>query len=381
MLQAGLGREASRASSTFPIADRTGDLLYDGVVSEVVFRREALLALAKQHKPNLDLSLEEMPGGASLRRFFRVRYADGDSAIGMFFPDGAGSEEVLAEAEKAPEWPFVEVLRLLQQRGVDVPRLLAADCAAGWLLVEDLGEQTLADCLARHPARKTELYQRAVRDLASAQLALAELPVGSVVAKRSFDVGLLRWEIEHFREWGLEARDVTLSRAQRQLFDESARGLAEAVFELPYGFVHRDYQSRNLMVHEHAAGERLAWVDFQDALLGPRAYDLVALLSDSYQSFDAEFIEARLREYVAHRGLADSDYEQVRHEFDLITVQRKLKDAGRFVFIERKKGDSSYLQFIDPSLRKIRGAMNSLQQLPAVRALDELLSELDVWPD
>ncbi len=349
-------------------------------MAEVSYRQAPLLALAQQHKPQVELFVEEMPGGASLRRFFRIRYADGQTAVGMFFPDGAGSEEVSTDGAGSKEWPFVEVLRLLETRGVRAPRLLAEDCKNGWLLVEDLGEQTLADRLAQHPEQKTELYRKAVFDLARAQHALSELPPDSIVTQRSFDVGLLSWEVEHFREWALQARGVPLNQAQIDNFNRSAKELAETVAELPYGFTHRDYQSRNLMVVPTESGDELAWVDFQDALLGPRVYDLVALLSDSYQSFEPEFIEDRLREYVAHRALPASAYETVRREFDLLTVQRKLKDAGRFVFIERKKGDASYLQFIDPSLIKIQGAMERLPDVPSVQMLYTLLSELDVWP-
>lgn len=322
-----------------------------------------------------------MPGGASLRRFFRVQFDNRHSAVGMFFPDQAHSEEASHDAtDSARDWPFIELLELLSARGVSVPKLLGRDCAAGWILVEDLGDQTLASCLARHPERKVELYQTAVRDLATAQQALSELPSDCIVKQRKFDAGLLHWEMDHFREYGLEARGVRLNAEQHTRFDTCAKSIAETLAELDTGFVHRDYQSRNLMVHRSAAGERLVWVDFQDALLGPRVYDLVALLSDSYQAFDEAFIDDRLGEYVSHRGLPADTFAVVRREFDLVTVQRKLKDAGRFVFIERHKGDASYLKFIDPSLRKVRAAIRRLDGISAVRDLEHLLDELHVWP-
>jgi hypothetical protein len=97
-------------------------------------------------------------------------------------------------------------------------------------------------------------------------------------------------------------------------------------------FVHRDYQSRNLMVRASGA---ICWIDFQDALLGPRVYDLVALLNDSYQEFDRAFVEARLDEFAAAAGLGKDERALLGREFDYVTVQRKLKDAGRFVFIDR----------------------------------------------
>ena len=95
-------------------------------------------------------------------------------------------------------------------------------------------------------------------------------------------------------------------------------------------------------------GGALAWLDFQDALLGPRIYDMVALLQDSYQTFDAEFVDDRLADYADAAGLGAADRDALRLEFDLVTIQRKLKDAGRFVFIERVKGNPSFLPLRRP---------------------------------
>ena len=98
----------------------------------------------------------------------------------------------------------------------------------------------------------------------------------------------------------------------------------------------------------------LCWIDFQDALLGPRVYDLVALLNDSYQTFDRPFIEARLDEYARAARLGAEARAEVGREFDRVTVQRKLKDAGRFVFIDRVKKNPSFLKFVEPTIAKVR---------------------------
>lgn len=317
-----------------------------------------------------EVVISEMAGGASLRRFFRVRRG-GQSAVGMYFPDALLSEEASRKTSGAARWPFLEVRDLLASRGVDVPALLAEDCSAGWILVEDLGDDTLAEVLARAPERKRELYQRVVAALAKAHVALSQLPQDSVVARRAFELDLLEWEIDHFREWGLEARGFRLEPEQERRFRNLARGLAETVRALPYGFAHRDFQSRNLMLK----GQRLVWVDFQDALLGPRVYDLVALLGDSYQSFDEAFVRERLAEYAHARGL-DHELGALEREFDLVTVQRKLKDAGRFVFIEHKKGDASYLRFVEPTLELVRQSLARHGDEPLCRELDALLDEV-----
>jgi aminoglycoside/choline kinase family phosphotransferase len=246
----------------------------------------------------------------------------------------------------------------------------AEDMAHGWLLLEDLGDDTLANYLASHPSSREGLYIRAVADLARAQASLEVLPEGSVVASRAFDEELLGWEIHHFREWALEARGVSLSPPDRLAFDGIAERLARRIAGWQRAFVHRDYQSRNLMVRGDG---RLAWIDFQDALLGPRVYDLVALLTDSYQVFDRAFVDARLDDYARTRSLGEAERRSLGREFDMVAVQRKLKDAGRFVFIDRVKQNPSFLKFVEPTIDKVRASLSRLQDDEDMRTLSDLL--------
>jgi N-acetylmuramate 1-kinase len=322
-----------------------------------------------------ELEVSPMPGGASTRRYFRLALPDGRSAVAMFVPEGGKPEEV-QKAHDHTRWPFLEVRDLLAERGIEVPKVLAEDTDRGWLVIEDLGDDTLANWLAQKPGDKPLLYTLAVTDLARAQRVLASLPAGCIVGSRTFDFDLLRWEVEHFREWGLDARGKPLAPDDVATWNGIADRLARRVAELPYGFVHRDYQSRNLMVAERPDGSlRLVWIDFQDALLGPRVYDLVALLNDSYQEFDRPFVEARLREYAAAAGLPAEANASLAAEFDLVTVQRKLKDAGRFVFIDRVKGNPSFLKFVSPTIVKVGQALGRLAASdPDMAKLREILS-------
>lgn len=308
------------------------------------------------------------PGGLSPRKFFRLRRASGQAAMVMWLPEDA-PERVLSR-RLGRRLPFLEMRELLEKARVRVPALYAARPELGLLVVEDLGE-TLAERLERAPGERDALYRRAVQDLAAAQRALSELPEDSIVRTRSFDRELLTWEVEHFREWGVEALGVTLTDAELSLFTRATSFLVDAIGGLSQGFVHRDYQSRNLLVLDDGA---LGWIDFQDALLGPRAYDLVALLCDSYQRFDAAFVSARLVEFADARGLEPDDAAALRGEFDLITVQRKLKDAGRFVFFERTRGDASYLPYFVPTLELVQAALGRLPARPELTFLSTLVT-------
>jgi aminoglycoside/choline kinase family phosphotransferase len=196
------------------------------------------------------------------------------------------------------------------------------------------------------------------------------------VRERVFDEELLRWEVDHFREWALEARGIHLSSEEHAIFDAARDHLAQTIAGWPRGFVHRDYQSRNLMVVEAAESLDLAWIDFQDAMLGPRVYDMVALLNDSYQTFARAFIEARLDEFARELGLDGRERAALGREFRLVTVQRKLKDAGRFVFIERQHKNPSFLGFVAPTIQKAQAALAELTDDAKLSELGKLLARL-----
>jgi aminoglycoside/choline kinase family phosphotransferase len=309
--------------------------------------------------------LVRLTGGASPRRFLRVLRGASERAVLMVVPPD--TPDVVFARERGRPWPFLELRAFLESRSVRVPRLLAEDTEAGFLLVEDLGE-TLAERLDASPASRESLYRTAVTDLAHAQRQLTPLPEDSVVRLRGFDEALYRTELDHFWEWAVEARAV--NGAVRADFERARDRLIAELCALPRGFTHRDFQSRNLMVTAKPSGQpELAWIDFQDALLGPRAYDLVALLCDSYQPFDPAFIRARLRDYADARELPSEERAALEREFWLITVQRKLKDAGRFVFIERKRGDPSFLPFVDGTLDMVLFALARLSDVAELRAL------------
>ncbi|WP_437755375.1 phosphotransferase [Sorangium sp. So ce1389] len=333
---------------------------------------DALHRLVQRATGHLPTSMVPLRGGVSGRRYLRVVTPAG-TAVAMFAPSGAW--EATAGGAAQPRWPFLEVHALLRERGVRVPALLAEDCERGLLLLEDLGDRTLAAFLEREPALRAEVYSLAVRDLARAQRALAALPRGSVVDACALDATLLRWELDHFRAWALDARGGRLDDDGRAEFDAVSDRLARRIAAWPRGFVHRDYQGHNLMVVDAPGGGlEIAWLDFQDALLGPRVYDLATLLNDSAQDLDRPFVEARLDDYAAAASLDRRARGAIGREFDVVTVHRKLKDAGRFVFIDRVGGDPGYLRYVEPALARARDALARLGDDEDMRALARLIA-------
>lgn len=309
---------------------------------------------------------------ASNRSYFRVVLPD-RSFVLMWMPVGGTSEEVTNDASPA-ELPFIDVHRYLTRLEVRVPTIHSYSEEEGVMVLEDLGDRTFEAGLAEGPdrsQRQEALYARAI-DLLATLRARADRAqdVSCLATSRAFDEDLYRWELEHFLEWGLEARHgVILGHEERARFDSFADSIAASLASLPRGFTHRDFQSRNLMVLE---GDELALIDFQDALQGPAQYDLVALLRDSYVELPMEFIERMIRRYLERlqaEGGPAFEFEPFLADFHLLTVQRKLKDAGRFLFIDRVKKNPSFLPYVEPSLRYARQAFAKRPELEELRAL------------
>jgi len=323
------------------------------------------VAAALGRSPDPEWTVKRLAGHASARTYYRVRGPD-FSVIAMVAPRDPRSEEA-TKGESEAEEPFVQVQRYLRGIGVRVPAIHRWDPGARIMVLEDLGDRTFEIALA--DSDREALYARAVDLLAALRARADRAPdLACVAFRRQFDFDLLRWEMEHFREWIVGDR---FDAREAECFAREADALCRALDALPKGFTHRDYQSRNLMVLPD--GE-LAVIDFQDALQGTHAYDLVALLRDSYVELPMELVERLVLRYVEalrEAGGPALDPETFLGEFHLQTVQRKLKDAGRFVFIERVKNNPSFLPYVKPSLGYVRAA---LSRLPALDPLREVLA-------
>ncbi len=331
-------------------------------------RTEARVRRAVERATGKDQSrspVRRLAGHASLRSYWRVGEPPG-SLVVMVLPADAKPEEI-TKGGAPPVNPFVDVQRYLKALGVRVPAVHAFDEGEGLMVLEDLGDEMLETRLLAG-APRAPLYEAAIDQLARLRARAEARPGGCIAFTRSFDHDLYRWELAHFVEWGLEAwKGAKLSPGEQELVDAEFDRISRALEAEPKGFTHRDYQSRNLMILP--SGEQ-AVIDFQDALLGPRQYDLVALLRDSYVELDAPFVDAMLRRYLerlAEEGGPTLEAGPFREGFDLLTVQRKLKDAGRFVFIDRVKRNPGFLASIPASLRYVRDALARRPDLGRLR--------------
>ena len=313
-------------------------------------------------------TIERLPGGAGNRTYWRVHAPDSHSAIVMELPPEPAKSEEVSKGGGEHELPFLNVHRYLERIGVRVPRIYLDAHRRGFVVLEDLTDRTLEKAL--RDGNRHDIYARAIDRLARLRAHAERDPDPHCLAfGRAFDFDLYQWEFEHFIEYGLLGRGAKPDEAElrelRQTFTRISHELAAA----PRGFTHRDYQSRNIMVLPD--GEQVV-IDFQDALQGPRQYDLVALLRDSYVELPRPLIDEMLQRYLQQfvaEGGARVDEREFIGFFDLLTVQRKLKDAGRFVFIDQVKKNPSFLAHIPSSLRYVKDALAQRPELASVREI------------
>ncbi len=335
----------------------------------------AAIAAEVTGEPAATFAVTKLKGDASSRAYYRLR-GTATSLVAMVLPDEPSKSEEATGATTAPlELPFLNIHRYLALAGTPVPAIYRTDLSLGVLMLEDLGDETLEVALGRGDRGTREmLYGKAIDLLAAMRLHAEARPDSRCIAfRRSFDRKLYRWELDHYLEYGFIARtgkqpSPTAARVMAQAFDRLADSLAAE----PTGFTHRDYQSRNLMWGPRG----FTVIDFQDALLGPRVYDLVALLRDSYIELPEGLVDTLLSRYQAQMT-ADAEEairpDAFRHAFDLCTVQRKLKDGGRFEFIDRVKKNPSFLPHVGLSFRYVARA---LERLPEYAELLTVLREV-----
>jgi aminoglycoside/choline kinase family phosphotransferase len=298
-----------------------------------------------------------LTGDASDRRYYRVLSPEAPSIVLSLY----------AAPFEFDKLSFVNVARLLAEMPVPIPRVLGHADDLGLLALEDLGDVTLQAHLgAATPAEHAALYRQAVALIASIQRRGAELSAHEYIPYGiAFDVEKLTWELDFFIKHFVEAyRGVVIAASAR---DELRRALAVLVEELaaePRVLCHRDYHSRNLMLHEG----RLYIIDFQDTRMGPDTYDLVSLLRDSYVDLPEETVEELIAYFLALKG-ETGNAARFRERFDLMALQRNLKALGTFGYQTTARRNPVYIQYIPRTLRYVRDNLEQLSRFGRVREL------------
>ena len=287
---------------------------------------------------------------ASFRRYFRW--------------EGAGRSFVVMDAPPPQEncKPFVDIAFLLAKSGINVPKIYAEDLERGFLLLNDLGNKTYLDVI------DSENADALFGDALQALLAFQQLPM--VAPLPSYDVALLRRELELFPEWYVKRElGIEFDATQQQQWQQVSDLLIDSALAQPKVLVHRDYMPRNLMLSEPNPGV----LDFQDAVYGPVTYDVTCLFKDAFLSWPEERVRGWLESYwqqaTALNIPVQPDFEDFLRASDLMGVQRHLKVIGIFARICHRDGKPRYLADVPRFFAYIEAVIARRPELAQLQAL------------
>ncbi len=322
--------------------------------STMLSRRQKLKNWLKNTLPNQNFSISALAGDASFRRYYRLQFLAADQPSSCLVMDAPPPQENVG--------PFIHISGLLAAQGIVVPKILAQDETQGFLLLEDFGDKLLLNVLTATTV--DTYYQQALDTL----LTLQACPCPPTFQRFTTDIAPQEWA--NLQTWFLEKHlALKLSAAHKALFKDLENFIIQALDAQPPCFMHRDFQSRNLMLLSNG---HLGVLDFQDASLGPCCYDVVSLLKDCYIVWPRQHVYGWLNYYYQAASktawMPNFSFEDFKQFFDLAGVQRHLKNC--FIFARKYHRDNNphYLTYLSQTLNY---ALEICEDYPALHNLGE----------
>ena len=316
-----------------------------------------------------------LQGDASTRQYFRLRpryMASGNAPASLVLMQ-------LPEPVPGEGYDFIQILRFLEGLNLPVPHLYLYDAEKGFVFLEDCGDVTLEDHLQTcDETERRAWYKQAVDLLADMQhQASRNIKADCPAYHLRFDTAKLMYEMDFMIEHYIEGlRAIQLDDSRWDALRHHLQFLCAALEAEPLRFTHRDYHSRNLMVHD----DKLVMLDFQDARMGPSQYDLASLLRDSYHQLPEEFVHNLVERFISLKEQKEKksvDRDAYRRIFDWMSIQRNLKAVGTFAYQKRIMNNDRYVPYIAPTLEYVRHTLKRHRDLAGLqRTLGDILPEV-----
>lgn len=323
--------------------------------------------------PVEDLLVQQLTPDASTRKYFRVATASHpqETLIVSLYPDPFNQGDNT----------YLDATKLFERAGLPVPRIVTVADTKGIILQEDLGDMSFARWMADAQSRgdlasADDMLRQAidliVRIQGATTLAYA---VNAIASTLAFDESKLSWELDYFQtHYFTSYRQMALDESETMAIRTDLERIARELAARPRYLTHRDYHGMNLMVDGTGT---LRIIDHQDARMGPVTYDLVPLLVERrLRPVEESWVDEQLELFLSlrrQRGLAALTSDDLRYEFQLMTIQRQLKAIGTFSYQTAIVGRGEvYECYIAPSIATVLRAMKTAG-LPAYPALTRAL--------
>lgn len=293
---------------------------------------------------SMGFRVESLAGDASFRRYHRIYMnAGGGGHTTYLLMDAPPDKESVVE--------FVNVAEIMTS-AVNVPDIIARDIERGFLLLQDFGTVEFAHLIRDDADNVNAYYTRALQTLADLQTLPTDVNLPAYSDEK------LSAEMDLFTEWFLPYVGVSLTEDAKSMWQTFKDDLIEQIKLQPKVVVHRDYHSRNLMADK--GSDALGVIDFQDAVIGAYSYDLVSLVRDAYVDFHETWVNARIGEFHAIKGLNINVDDFIR-DVNIMGVQRHLKVLGIFIRLSERDGKNRYLEDIPKVMKDLNAELEWLQ--------------------
>ena len=311
-----------------------------------------------------EVTIDWLAGDGSDRCYYRVMDPVAQQSYVLMQLSGQDAKDLLANGY---EW--IKLGEILDLSGIFVPKTIAKLPAFAAIIIEDYGNVMLESMIHTAIKNNQDKDIEAAYDKSFTILRkFLKIPADdqAIWCKRSFDKDRFEWELDFFiKEYLENVLQIKLGVEDRNAFDRDKAALSEFISSHSDYFVHRDFHSRNIMVKDKA----LAVIDFQDARLGPAAYDLVSLCFDSYVPFN---ISRRVSLLERGIGSISKDNQllatELQGHWKPTLLQRQLKAIGSFGYLSVRKNRGNYLNYVKPALTTLDYDLVFDQRWPFISA-------------
>jgi aminoglycoside/choline kinase family phosphotransferase len=304
---------------------------------------ELNLENAKKFLDNFNLknyNIIKFTSDASFRQYYRI-LTDKNSYILMFAPP---THEDLK--------PFIKVDEILINFNLLAPKSLAKDFENGFLLLQDFGDDSYTKYLIKNPNEEFDIYKKACDVL----IELHKNKINDDLLNK-YNNSILFIEVKLFTDWYLKLKNYKLSIDQQKFYKDEWFKIFDKLSKNNQVLVLRDYHADNLMVlnnkHNH---EAVGLLDFQDALIGSYAYDLLSLIEDARRDID-DTNRKKIFDYF----ISKSNYEltEFNNDYEIISLQRNIKILGIFARLCLRDNKKQYLDYIPRVKSFVENRLNS----------------------
>lgn len=301
-----------------------------------------------------------LAGDASNRKYYRIVH-ETDSWVLMKW-----------DPFNPKDYPFTSVLNHFANNKVHVPLVVSQSPEEGLVLLDDLGDLTLERKFWENQNQENIVffYKMALDEILKIHDQATQNKADCTAFKIQFDTEKLLWELNYGKDnLILGVLKADLSEKAHTELQNAFTDICQTLHNEPKVICHRDYHSRNLMIKL----DKMYVIDFQDARMGPRQYDLVSLFKDSYTDISDETTDLLMNYYLDKaKPFMGPQFsrEHFDHIYEIQSIQRCFKACGSFASFFHQRSDRRYLKYLTPTLKRV---LKSLSRFPQYKIMTDIL--------